>query len=236
MAHFFVPCTQEITADETAKSFLQGVYRLHGLPCVLISDPRFVSAFWHALRRRLGTKLNMFSSRHPKTNNVTERINSTFQQLLRVFNYYDGSDWVTWLPQVEFAYNASRALGIEHTPFEGIYGFSHEEPPDLLLPIRPSIPISEAAHERLQHLSEVHQLFSLCYEFTKMTCRLLLIRQQYPSYSHETRFRLLHKASFYTVNSIESLRTTSWDFLQYSRRLERTLTFRTLRGIAHPQL
>jgi hypothetical protein len=34
------------------------------------------------------------------------------------------------LPQVEFACNATRALGIEHTPFEGNSGFSPEEPPD----------------------------------------------------------------------------------------------------------
>jgi hypothetical protein len=47
MTHFF-SCTKEITSEETAKVFLQGVYRLHGLPRVLVSerDPRFVNAFW----------------------------------------------------------------------------------------------------------------------------------------------------------------------------------------------
>jgi hypothetical protein len=52
---------------------------------------------------------------------------------------------------MEFAYNASRALGIEHTPFEANYCFSVEEPPDLLLPIRSSIPVFVAAHERLHY-------------------------------------------------------------------------------------
>jgi hypothetical protein len=28
------------------------------------------------------------------------------------------------LPQVEFAYNATRAVGIEHAPFEANFGFS----------------------------------------------------------------------------------------------------------------
>jgi hypothetical protein len=46
---------------------------------------------------------------------------------------------------VEFAYNASRALGIEHTPFEANFGFSPEEPLDLLFSMRPSIPISQDA-------------------------------------------------------------------------------------------
>jgi hypothetical protein len=60
---------------------------------------------------------------------------------------------------VEFAYNASRALGIEHTPFEANFGFSREEPPDMLFSMRPSIPISQDATERLiLLLQEVHTM------------------------------------------------------------------------------
>jgi putative transposase len=127
---------------------------------VLISDrdPKFVSAFRHTLWRRLGTRLNMPSCRHPKTDGLTERVNNTFQQLLRCFYCYDGSDWTTLLPQVEFAHNTSRALGIEHTPFEANYGFSPEEPPDLLFSMRPSIPVSQDAAERLRLLQEIHTL------------------------------------------------------------------------------
>jgi hypothetical protein len=60
MAHF-LPYTETVTAEETATLFLQGVYRLHGLPRVLVSDrdPKFVSGFWHTLWRRLGTRQNM---------------------------------------------------------------------------------------------------------------------------------------------------------------------------------
>jgi hypothetical protein len=59
---------------------------------------------------------------------------------------------------VEFAYNASRALGIEHTPFEADFGFSHEEPPDLLFSMPPSIPVSQDATQRLRLLKEIHIL------------------------------------------------------------------------------
>jgi hypothetical protein len=62
------------------------------------------------------------------------------------------------LPQVEFAYNASRALGIEHTPFETSFGLSLEDPPDLILSMRPSILVSQDASERLRLLHEVHAL------------------------------------------------------------------------------
>jgi transposase InsO family protein len=159
MAHF-LSCTESITAEETTTLFLHGVYRLHGLPRVLISDrdPKFVGAFWQTLWRRLGTRLNMSSSRHPETYGLTERVNITFQRLLRCFCCYDGSDWTILLPQVEFAYNASRPLGIEHTPFEANFGFSPEEPHDLMFSMRPSIPISQDATERLRLLQEVHAL------------------------------------------------------------------------------
>jgi hypothetical protein len=46
MAHF-MPCAKTVTAEETTTLFLQGVYRLHGLPRVLINDrdPKFVNGF-----------------------------------------------------------------------------------------------------------------------------------------------------------------------------------------------
>jgi hypothetical protein len=57
---------------------------------------------------------------------------------------------------VEFAHNATRALGIEQTPFEAIFWFFPEEPPDLLFNMRPSIPVSHDASKRLRLLQEVH--------------------------------------------------------------------------------
>jgi hypothetical protein len=75
-----------------------------------------------------------------------------------VCEFLDGSNWAKWAQQVEFAYNACRAVGIDHTPFEANYGISHEEPPSLLLPMRASILVSTNAHNRLQHLREIHEL------------------------------------------------------------------------------
>jgi hypothetical protein len=84
------------------------------VPRVLISDrdPKFVSGFRETLWRRLGARLNMSSCRHPETYGLTGHVNNTFQRLLRSICFYDGFDWIALLPQVEFAYNAFRALGI----------------------------------------------------------------------------------------------------------------------------
>jgi hypothetical protein len=59
---------------------------------------------------------------------------------------------------VEFAYNVTRALGIEHSPFEAVFGFFHEEPPYRLFNMRPSVLISQDAIERFKLLQELHAM------------------------------------------------------------------------------
>jgi hypothetical protein len=100
----------------------------------------------------------MSSIRHPETDRLTERVNNTFQQLLRWFCYYDGSKWTNLLPQVEFAYTATRALGNEHTPFDPIFSYSLEEPLNMLFNMRLSVPVSPDATKRLKLLQELHAL------------------------------------------------------------------------------
>jgi hypothetical protein len=59
---------------------------------------------------------------------------------------------------VEFTYNATRALGIEHTPFETKFGCSPKEPPDVLLNMGPSIAVSQDTPERLKLLQKLHAM------------------------------------------------------------------------------
>jgi putative transposase len=94
----------------------------------------------------------MSSSRHPETDGPTDRVKITFERLVRCLCCYDGTNSTDLLPQVEFAYNATRALGIKHTPLHASFGFSHEEPHELLFSMRPSIPVSQGASERLRLL------------------------------------------------------------------------------------
>jgi hypothetical protein len=89
------------------------------------------------------------------------RVNNAFQQFLRCFCCYNETNWTCILPQVKFLYNAARALGIEHTPFEANFGFSHEEHLGLLFSMRPAIPVLQDASEWLRLLCEVHALVRL---------------------------------------------------------------------------
>jgi hypothetical protein len=71
------------------------------------------------------------------------------------------------LPQVDFAYNAFRALGIEHPFLEANLGFSRKEPPDPLFIMRPTIPVSQDASERLRLLQEVYAKVRLVLQLHK---------------------------------------------------------------------
>ncbi len=103
MTHF-VPCYKEITAEKSSDLFTDNCYRLHGVPKVIVSDrdPKFVGKFWQTFMRKLNTKLNMITARHPRTDGLTERVNETMQTQLRYYSAESGSDWASHLSMVEF--------------------------------------------------------------------------------------------------------------------------------------
>ena len=81
----FVPCHKEITSEESTYVFINHCYRLHGVPRVIVSDkdPKFVGKLWRTFKGKLNSKLNMSTSRHPRTDDLTERVNQTMQTVLR---------------------------------------------------------------------------------------------------------------------------------------------------------
>ena len=73
MVHF-APCTKEISVDEYAQTFVDSVFRLHGMPQVIISDedPRFTSRFWMQFFQILRTDLRLSTTFHPHTDGQSE--------------------------------------------------------------------------------------------------------------------------------------------------------------------
>ena len=67
MVHF-APCTKKVTASAYAQLFVDHVFKLHGLPEVIMSnrDPRFTSKFWRSLFDLLGMDLWFSSAYHPQ--------------------------------------------------------------------------------------------------------------------------------------------------------------------------
>ena len=107
-AHF-VPCHKEIIAKYIVDLFIDNCYKLHGVPNVIVfdTDPRFVGTFWQSFVRKLNTKLNMSTARHPQTDGLTLRVNETLQIVLRCYTIESRFDWVSHLPMVEIYYNFS---------------------------------------------------------------------------------------------------------------------------------
>lgn len=118
MAHFS-PCTKTITAQGTAKLYIDRVLRHHGIPESIISDrgTQFKSEFWKEFWTQLNVPTSMSTSYHPETDGQTERVNAGINQYIRTFCAYLQDDWVDLLATCEFAYNNSIHSAIGVTPF-----------------------------------------------------------------------------------------------------------------------
>jgi len=118
-AHF-LPTTTNATAPDVAKLFFNQIFRLHGLPQVIVSDrdPKFVSKFWQDLTKKLGTKLAMSTAHHPQTDGQTERMNRTLEDMLRAYVNYKQDNWDDCLAAAEFAYNQATQASTGFSPFK----------------------------------------------------------------------------------------------------------------------
>ena len=77
----------------------------------------------------------MSTTRHPRTDGLTERVNESMQTLLSCYCAESGSDWASQLSMVEFYYKCSTNEAARHSPFEVMYGFQPCTPADRLLPL-----------------------------------------------------------------------------------------------------
>lgn len=120
----FIPLKHPYSANSIARLFLDNVYRLHGLPKVIISDRDkvFTSTFWQQLFKLADTTLNLSSSYHPQTNGQTERLNQCLETYLRCLVHANPHKWSAWLPQAEYWYNTNFHSALGRSPFEVLYG------------------------------------------------------------------------------------------------------------------
>lgn len=112
------------TAQKVAEVFLDNVFKLHGMPKLIVSDrdPMFTSQFWRLLIAKTGAELNMSSSYHPATDGQTERVNQQVECYLRCFIGTHPTQWSKWLSLCEFWYNSNWHSPLNKSPFKVIYG------------------------------------------------------------------------------------------------------------------
>jgi hypothetical protein len=130
MAHF-IPLSHPYSATSVAKAFFDGIVRLHGLLCSIVSDrdPIFTSRFWAELFQLTGVKLLLSSAFHPQTDGQSEVTNRIIALYLRCLTGDRPRSWLHWLPWAEFCYNTSFQSALKTTPFNVVYGW---DPPPLL--------------------------------------------------------------------------------------------------------
>ncbi|KAF1318860.1 Pol protein, partial [Globisporangium splendens] len=132
MVHL-APVSDKISAEMTAKVFVDVVFRLHGLPVEIVSDrdTRFTSKFWRALFGLLDTKLSMSTAAHPETDGQTERVNRVLEDVLRSYAT-SFKEWSEFLPLAEFALNNSTHVSTGHSPFYVNYGIHPRVPASIM--------------------------------------------------------------------------------------------------------
>ncbi|CAE5963235.1 unnamed protein product [Arabidopsis arenosa] len=129
----FIPCKKTTDALQVASLFFQEIYKLHGLPCSIVSDrdSRFLSHFWRSLWRLLRTKLDMSSAYHPQTDGQTEVTNRALGDLLRCLVGDNIKSWDRVLCQAEYAHNRAVNRSTGFSPFQVVYGLLPRSPSDL---------------------------------------------------------------------------------------------------------
>jgi len=103
---------------------MKEMFRLHGIPRVVISDrdAKFTGNFWKALFKGLDTQLKFSTTYHLQIDHQTERVNQISEDMLRMYIIDKPGKWEEYLHLVEFSYNNHFQDLAKLSPFKIIYG------------------------------------------------------------------------------------------------------------------
>jgi hypothetical protein len=122
-AHF-IHVNSTFKAINIVEIFMKEIFRLHGIPKMVISDRdvKFTFAFWKELFAGLNTNLNFSMIYHPQMDGQNEMTNQIIDDMLHMYVRTKPNKWEDYLHLVEFAYNNGYQTSTKLSPFEVMYG------------------------------------------------------------------------------------------------------------------
>ena len=90
----FVAVKANFNVEQLADLYVTHILRLHGAPYNIVSDrgSQFVSKFWKALHKSIGTTLDFSTASHPQIEGQAERVNQILEDMLRACVLKYGKD------------------------------------------------------------------------------------------------------------------------------------------------
>jgi hypothetical protein len=125
-AAIFIPCNEDITAEETAALYIKHVFAHFGLPTKVISDqdPCFMSKFIQAACKVMGINHAPSTAYHPRTDGQSERSNQWLEMAIRFITDQKQRNWAPYLPIAQFAHNNWPSDTTRKSPFFLLMGFN----------------------------------------------------------------------------------------------------------------
>jgi hypothetical protein len=125
-AAIFIPCNEDITAEETAALYIKHVFAHFGLPTKIISDrdPRFMSKFVQAACKVTGINHAPSTAYHPRTDGQSERSNQWLETAIRFITDQKQRNWAPYLPIAQFTHNNWPSDTTRKSPFFLLMGFN----------------------------------------------------------------------------------------------------------------
>jgi hypothetical protein len=117
-AAIFIPCNEDITAEETAALYIKHVFAHFGLPTKVISDrdPRFMSKFIQAACKVTGINHAPSTAYHPRTDGQSERSNQWLETVTFFLHITVHITDYHWDRHPYFVIHSPHAQTMTHTP------------------------------------------------------------------------------------------------------------------------
>lgn len=95
----FIALAHSFLAQDVAQIFLNHFYKFYEFPAtiIIVRDKVFTSIFLRELFKKLGVRLFMSTSNHPKTDGKLERVNQRLETNMWCMTMHKPKRWCLWL-------------------------------------------------------------------------------------------------------------------------------------------